>query len=137
VYWDGRLVGHLRDIVLDQPYYHGAWTSTGDSDFERAFAALQARMAPDGLGMIPVTLWSSDGSVSAPVAAMVRPDMADPYFRFGDSDLLVFAVHEPRRKPAPRECASCCKPISAERLRAMSDATQCWDCQTGFERARR
>ena len=37
VFWGGRLVGYLRNIVIDQPYYHGEWISTGDPDFEQVY----------------------------------------------------------------------------------------------------
>jgi hypothetical protein len=97
VYWEDRLIGRLSNIVIDQPYYQGAWTPTGDQEFERAYLALQARVAPDGLGMIPVTFRSPDGTVTAPAAAMVRANAAEPYFRFGGGGSAPEVVHEPRR----------------------------------------
>jgi hypothetical protein len=103
VYWEGRLVGYLRGIVIDQPLYRGAWIPTGDSEFEQAYRALQARVAPNGLGMLPVTLRSPNGSLSAPAAAMVRPAVAEPYFRFGGSGSAPVVVHEPRYDPAQPE----------------------------------
>jgi hypothetical protein len=95
VYWEGRLVGHLREIVIDQPYYHGVWTPTGDPVFEQAYRAIQEQVAPDGLGMIPVTFRSPDGLVSAPAAAMVRPTGTEPYFRFGGGGSGSIVVHDP------------------------------------------
>jgi hypothetical protein len=95
VYWEGRLIGHLRNIVIDQPYYHGEWTPTGDPDFKRAYEVLQARVAPNGLGMIPVTFRSPGGTVSAPAAAMVRPTGTELYFRFGGGGDATVVVHEP------------------------------------------
>jgi hypothetical protein len=84
VYWDGRLVGHLRGVRVDQPYYRGEWRPAGDPEFARAFAALQARVGAGGLGVLPVTLRSPDGRVSAAAGAVVRPaPERDPYFRFG------------------------------------------------------
>ena len=99
VYWDGRLIGHLRHIVIDQPYYHGDWSPSGDAGFERAYRAMQAEIDPDGLGVLPVTFRSPDGTVSAPAAAMVRPtpEIA-PYFRFGHEGLTAGIVHRPRRR---------------------------------------
>ena len=101
VYWDGRLIGHLRNIVIDQPYYRGDWAPAGDAGFERAFRALQAEIAPDGLGLLPVTFRSPDGTVSAPAAAMVRPTPEPaPYFRFGHEGLAAGIVHRPTRERA-------------------------------------
>jgi hypothetical protein len=51
VYWNNRLVGRLSDIEIDQPHYHGAWTPTGDEEFDRAFRAMQRQISPDGLGV--------------------------------------------------------------------------------------
>jgi hypothetical protein len=34
VYWEGRLIGHLRDVETDQPHNRGVWASTGDSVYE-------------------------------------------------------------------------------------------------------
>jgi hypothetical protein len=93
VYWNGRLVGYLRDVRVDQPYYHGAWQSAGDPDFEREFGALQARIGAGGLGHLPVTLRSPDGQVAAPANAMVRPAPdRDPYFRFGSGGEIAGVV---------------------------------------------
>ena len=101
VYWDGRLIGHLRNIVIDQPCYLGDWVPTGDAGFERAFRALQAEIAPDGLGVLPVTFRSPDGTLSAPAAAMVRPiPETAPYFRFGQDRLAAGIVHRPTRERA-------------------------------------
>jgi hypothetical protein len=84
VYWNGRLVGRLSDITVDQPYYHGTWSSADDPAFEREFRALQARLGAQGLGMLPVTFRSPDGRLTAPARAMVRPAPESvPYFRFG------------------------------------------------------
>jgi hypothetical protein len=83
VYWNGRLVGHLRGVRVDQPYYLGEWEPAGDAEFEREFAALQARLGAGVLGVLPVTFRSPDGRVTAPAAAMVRPaPERGPYFRF-------------------------------------------------------
>lgn len=95
VYWEGRLIGRLSNVVIDQPYYQGTWTPTGDPEFERAYQALQTRVAPDGLGMIPVTFRSPDGTLTAPAALMVRPDAAEPYFRFYGGGGSAQVVHEP------------------------------------------
>ena len=84
VYWNGRLVGFLRSVRVDQPYYHGQWQSAGEATFAREFAALQARIGVGGLGVLPVTLRSPDGRLSAPASMMVQPAPASaPYFRFG------------------------------------------------------
>jgi hypothetical protein len=84
VYWNGHLVGYLRDVRVDQPYYHGEWQSAGDPRFEREFGAIQARIGASGLGNLPVTLRSPEGQVVAPANAMVRPaPERHPYFRFG------------------------------------------------------
>jgi hypothetical protein len=73
--WDGRFVGHLRNVVIDQPYYRGEWTPAGVPEFD---AALAAR------GWLPVTFRSADGAVSAPTRALVRPTPGvGVYFRFG------------------------------------------------------
>jgi hypothetical protein len=123
VYWCGRLVGHLHDIRIDQPYYHGNWFPSGDTGFERAYRTLQAEIAPDGLGVLPVTfrlpagvykivsdgtLLSaivSDGTLSEPAAAVVRPaPESDPYFRFGHEGLSAGVVRQPTRQPEPRNC---------------------------------
>jgi hypothetical protein len=99
VYWDGRLIGRFRNIVIEQPYYLGDWVSAGDAGFERAFRALQAEIAPDGLGVLPVTFRSPDGTLSAPAAAMVRPiPETAPYFRFGHAGLAAGMVHQPTRE---------------------------------------
>jgi hypothetical protein len=83
VYWNDRLVGHLRGVRVDQPYYRCQWQSAGDLEFEREFAALQARIGEGGLAVLPVTFRSVDGQVSAPASAMVRPaPEREPYFRF-------------------------------------------------------
>jgi hypothetical protein len=97
VYWDGRLIGHLRGVAVDQPYYHGAWVPAGDPGFEQAYRALQARVAPNGLGMLPVTFRSPDGAVTAPAALMVQSGAADPHFRFGGAGSDPVVVHEPHR----------------------------------------
>ena len=61
--------------------------------------ALQAEINPDGLGVLPVTFRSPDGTVSAPAAAMVRPTLElAPYFRFGHEGLAAGIVHRPRRR---------------------------------------
>jgi len=84
VYWNDRLVGYLRGVRVDQPYYLGEWQPANDSAFEREFAALQAGIGVGGLGVLPVTFRSLDGKVSAPASAMVRPaPERNPYFRFG------------------------------------------------------
>jgi hypothetical protein len=135
VYWDGRLVGHLRDVMIDQPYYHGNWSPSGDTGFERAYRALQAEIAPDGLGVLPVTFRSPDGTVSAPAAAMVRPaPESEPYFRFGHEGLSAGIFHRPTCEPEPRNCERCGRPISPHRLQSGPTASLCWDCQTEVER---
>src|SRR5262245_17026379 len=105
VYWDGRLVGHFRNIIIDQPYFHGNWFPSGDTDFERGYRELQAAIGPDGLGVLPVTFRSPDGRMSAPAAAVVRPPPElEPYFRFGHEGLSAGVVHQPTREPQPRNC---------------------------------
>ena len=104
VYWEGRLIGRLCNIVIDQPHYQGVWTPTGEPEFERAYQALQAQVFPNGLGMIPVIFRSPEGTMVAPAAAMVRPTTPEPYFRFGGGDgSLPVIVHKPRREPSPPE----------------------------------
>ncbi len=98
VYWNGRLVGYLRNLVIDQPHYHGDWSSCGDAGFERAYRVLQAEIAPDGLGVLPVTFRSPDGTLSAPAAALVRHPELEPYFRFGAADLEARVVCQPAGK---------------------------------------
>jgi hypothetical protein len=135
VYWNDRLIGHLRDVTIDQPFYHGTWSPSGDAGFERAYRALQAEIAPDGLGVLAVTFRSLDGMVCAPAAAMVRPaPESKPYFRFGHEGLTAGVVHKPTREPEPRNCERCGRPISPHRLRSVPAASQCWDCQTAVER---
>jgi hypothetical protein len=98
VYWEGRLVGHLRDIVIDQPYYRGEWCPASDPAFERAFHEMQARITPNGLGVLAVLLRSPDGARSAPAAAMIRPaPEAAPYFRFSVATVSSGVVIEPTR----------------------------------------
>jgi len=112
VHWEGRLVGYLRDVTLDQPYYHGDWSSAGDPAFEQAYAEMQQTISPSGLGVLAVTFRSPDGDMSAPAAAMVRPAPAEPYFRFGNEDLQSHVLHWPCPKcgdshahpPKPPEC---------------------------------
>jgi hypothetical protein len=48
VFWEDRLVGHLRDIMIDQPYYRAAWSSAGDQEFEKQ--EMQQSISPSGLG---------------------------------------------------------------------------------------
>jgi hypothetical protein len=99
VYWEGRLVGRLRNLVIDQPYYLGEWFPSGDVEFEQAYRTLQAEIAPDGLGVLPVTFQSADGTQSATAAAMVRPaPELTPYFRLGHVGLVAGIVHPPTRQ---------------------------------------
>jgi hypothetical protein len=63
VYWAGRLIGRLSNIVIEQPYYLGNWVPAEDLGFEQAFRALQTEIAPDGIGVLPVTFRSSEGTV--------------------------------------------------------------------------
>jgi hypothetical protein len=136
VYWEGRLVGYLRGVVVDQPYYHGEWESTWDPAFERAFHTLQSRLSPGGLGVLPVTFRAPEGSSSAPAVAMVRPAPATaPSFRFGAEGVLPGVVCEPIGEPAARRCERCGCFISMYRLRLVATATRCWDCQVATERA--
>ena len=98
VYWEGRLVGHLRGVRVDQPYYHGQWQPAGDPEFERAFAALQTGLGAGGWGALPVTFRSPDGRVSAPAAAVVRPaPERDPYFRFASGGEALGTAARPGR----------------------------------------
>jgi hypothetical protein len=87
VFWNGRLIGHLRNVVIDQPYYLGDWTSIQDPEFEQAFRSIQASIGEKGRGMIPVLFEASDSDLSAPARLMVRPaPESAPYFRFGLPD---------------------------------------------------
>jgi hypothetical protein len=84
VYRNGRRVGRLSGVRVDQPYDQGTWTGAGDPGFEAEFRAVQARLGPSALGMIPVTFRTPDGLVSAPARSMIRPaPEPEPYFRFG------------------------------------------------------
>jgi hypothetical protein len=84
VYWHFRLVGYLRGVKVDQPYYHGEWIPVGDTEFEQEFRDVQNGLGREGVAAIPVTLRSTDGRVSAQARAMVRPPPERvPYFRFG------------------------------------------------------
>ena len=94
VYWKDRLVGRLSDVKVDQPYYRGTWSSAHDPAFEEEFRTLEARLGPNGLGMLPVTFRSADGRISAPAQAMVRPaPESAPYFRFGFPGEAACLVH--------------------------------------------
>jgi hypothetical protein len=96
VYWNDRLVGRLSHVRVDQPYYHGTWSSAHDPTFEQELRALQARLGPNGLGMLPVVFRSPDGRLAAPVRAMVRPaPETAPYFRFGFPGEAASAVIDP------------------------------------------
>ena len=135
VYWEGRLVGYLRGVVVDQPYYHGEWESAWDPAFERAFHELQSRLPPNGLGVLPVTFRTPDGASSVPAAAMVRPAPAiAPFFRLGSAGVLPGVVCAPSGEPAARRCERCGCYISLDRLRLVPTATKCWGCQTATER---
>ena len=76
VYWLGRHVGLLREVVADQPYYLGEWVPVDDPQFAAALAS--------GNG-VPVVLWSRDGADAAPAWALVGPLAPLPgvCFRFG------------------------------------------------------
>jgi hypothetical protein len=75
VYWEGRRVGLLRDVVVDQPYYRGEWLPSDVPEFTAALAAQR---------WLPVTFRSPDGSVTAPARALVSPTPGvGVYFRFG------------------------------------------------------
>jgi hypothetical protein len=136
VYWQDCLAGHLCDLKIDQPYYRGTWKPAWDPGFEHAFREMQVRIAPDGLGILPVTLRSTDGKLSTPAAAMVRPlPEREPYFRFASEDVQAGIVREPSRPPSTRACERCGQPISAHRLDLLPSAAKCWECQTLTERA--
>jgi hypothetical protein len=91
VYWNGRLVGRLAGVRVDQPYYQGRWAGTGDPEFESEYRALQSRIGPSGVGMLPVTFRSPDGLLSAPASLMIRPaPEPEPYFRFGSPGDVAF-----------------------------------------------
>jgi hypothetical protein len=100
VYWAGRLIGRLLDVRFNQPYYEGTWVPAGDSAFENAYRDLQARIAPNGLGAIPVVFRAPDESMSAPAALVVRPNTPEPYFRYRGGELDTgsdpIVVHKPR-----------------------------------------
>lgn len=99
VYWNGNLIGHLRDIVIDQPYYLGNWTSTGNTEFTNAYREMQTKITPNGLGILPVTFSSSDGTVTTPAAAIIRPaPETAPYFRFGQDGLTSGILVQPTSK---------------------------------------
>jgi hypothetical protein len=86
------------NVRYNQPEYFGEWQSIEQADFRRAFEVLQAQIAPDGLAVLPVTLRSPDGAISAPAACMVRPaPEPDPYFRHAPEGLAAGVVHEPTR----------------------------------------
>jgi hypothetical protein len=99
VYWDGRLIGLLRNIVIDQPYYHSDWFPSGDAESVQAYRALQTELAPDGLAVLPVTVRSADGTGSAAAAAVVRPGPEPaPDVRFGHEGLAA-GVGRPKGRP--------------------------------------
>jgi hypothetical protein len=98
VHWEGRRVGTLSGFMVCQPYYHGVWTPTGDGEFEREFHGMQDRIAPDGMGLLPVTLRSPDENVSGAAAAIILPTPSmEPVFRFGSPDLKVGIISTPTR----------------------------------------
>ena len=75
VYWDGRRVGTLRAVVVDQPYYHGRWYPAGDAGFE---AALAVR------GWLPVLFQAPADPAPVPARALAsRLTEGGVYFRFG------------------------------------------------------
>ncbi len=136
VHWDGHLVGILSGIVVSQPYYYGVWSPVGNPEFEQAFCEMQVQIAPDGLGVIPVTFRSSDGTVCAPAAAIVPPaPRKEPYFRFGSEGITAHVVHKPTRDPVARTCERCGRTISPNRLHSVRSAPRCSDCQTEAEKA--
>lgn len=73
VFWEGRPVGLLRNVVVDQPYYRGEWEPADTPEFA---AALAVRY------WLPVTFRTPDGSHTAPAAALADPTVG-VYFRFG------------------------------------------------------
>jgi hypothetical protein len=75
VFWEGRRVGVLRAVKVDQPYYHGEWVPSDDPEFAAVLAARK---------WLPVEFRSPDGAITAPARALVSavPDVG-VYFRFG------------------------------------------------------
>lgn len=158
VYWNGRLAGVLLLTAIDQPRYHGIWSTAHDPDFDQAYRAMQTNIAPDGLGMLPVTFRSLDGKMSTPARAMVRPaPETAPYFRWGFPDEVACVVNpssriaddlalwhkhreemeflNSRREATSSTCQGCGRPISPDRLQQVPSATRCWDCQMQAEKA--
>ena len=75
VYWSGRQVGVLRNVVVDQPYYLGEWVPADVPEFTAELAARR---------WLPVTFRSPDGARTAPARALVSPAPGvGVYFRFG------------------------------------------------------
>jgi hypothetical protein len=75
VFWQGRRVGVLCGVKVDQPYYLGDWTPSDDSQFA---AALEAQK------WLPVEFRSPDGKTTAPARALLsKTPGVGVYFRFG------------------------------------------------------
>jgi hypothetical protein len=75
VYWQGRRVGLLRDVRVDQPYYRGEWAPSDDPEFTAVLADQK---------WLPVVFRSPDGSTTAPARVLVsRTPGVGVYFRFG------------------------------------------------------
>jgi hypothetical protein len=75
VYWDGRQVGVLRGVTVDQPYYLGEWCPFDNLEFATQLAAQR---------WLPVVFRSKDGATTAPARALLSSTPGvGVYFRFG------------------------------------------------------
>jgi hypothetical protein len=75
VYWQGRRVGVLHDVRVDQPYYRGEWTPSDDPEFVIELVARK---------WLPVVFRTPDGAMTALARVLLSrtPDVG-VYFRFG------------------------------------------------------
>ena len=75
VYWQDRIVGVLRGVRVDQPYYQGEWIPSDDPEFAAELAARK---------WLPVVFRSPAGAITAPARALMSETPGvGIYFRFG------------------------------------------------------
>lgn len=91
--WEGRLIGRLADVRVDQPYDRGTWAGAGVTELEPAVRGEPERIGPHGLGVLPVVFHSTGGHSSAPAAALIRPaPEAEPNSRIATAGLSAHVV---------------------------------------------